>query len=475
MKKAQQYQAVKKYPMFDAYIKHFGEISIDNDIPAMLSFFFLQGQLAAPYVRIPWGASHLDPRVHCFWIQSSRTGKSIAWEFVGSIAKDANIPTALYTSGTDAGLIGSFHIEHDGDGNEVYVQQEGLLNGRKGLNFDEGSILLNPNRHSQETVLYLQSACNPIGSNNNVLVLTQRGGTLETHSSVSLWITTYPPAGVRDYVLTKGIFQRVLLYWSHWNNSRRENVSQIRAKKAFKKEAKHKVSYADVVKYFTNLEKRLKNKVLEVTETTLLEWEEMENTKEGREQREELLHDTMTEVFSADEHTFHAGLAAAIEDYYELMQGLGPGIGDIVASFIPAMENYTVILSTHIAMLEGVWVVTGDHVDMAQEILFDLFRNLIQWLEGEGEIGPKIAERATQRNKWIVSFNNCESYVMKHKGDGWRSKAEVLKVYEAQTGITRQTAYSHFEKWAAKMFDKTKDGTKVYIRLKEEVKNGEKV
>ena len=182
MKKAQQYQAVKKYPVFEAYIKHFGEISIDNDIPAMLSFFFLQGQLAVPYVRIPWGASHLDPRVHCFWIQSSRTGKSIAWEFVGNIAKDANIPTALYTSGTDAGLIGSFHTENDADGNEVYIQQEGLLNGRKGLNFDEGSILLNPNRHSQETVLYLQSACNPVGSNNNVLVLHQRGGTLETES-----------------------------------------------------------------------------------------------------------------------------------------------------------------------------------------------------------------------------------------------------------------------------------------------------
>ncbi|MHA2022607.1 MAG: hypothetical protein ACTSWQ_02990 [Candidatus Thorarchaeota archaeon] len=468
MKKAAQYQVVKKYPIFDAYIKHFGEISIDNDIPAMLSFFFLQGQLTVPYVRIPWGASHLDPRVHCFWIQSSRTGKSIAWEFVGSIAKDANIPTTLYTTGTDAGLIGSFHIEKDENGNEEYIQQEGLLNGRKGLNFDEGSILLNPNRHSQETVLYLQSACNPVGSTNNVLVMHQKGGTLETESMVSLWITTYPPNKVKDYVLTRGIFQRVLLYWSHWSNERRENVSQTRAKSAFKKKPKHKVSYADVVKYFTDLEKRLKNKVLEVTETTLLEWEEM-----PRPEQEELLQDSMTEIFNADEHTFYAALSAAIEDYYELMEGLGPGLGEVVASFIPAMENYTVIFATHIAMLEGVWTVTGEHVDIAKEILFDLFRNLIQWLEGEVEIGPKVAERATQRNKWIVSFKACESFEIKNKGDGWRSKAEMLRVYEAQTGITRQTAYSHYDKWAAKMFDKTKDGTKVYIRLKEEVKNGD--
>ena len=273
---------------------------------------------------------------------------------------------------------------------------------------------------------------------------------------------------MKEYVLTKGIFQRVLLYWSHWNNQRRENVSQTRAKMAFKKKTNYKVTYDDVVKHFTDLEKRLKNKVLETTETTLLEWDQL-----PRAEQEELLQDTMTEMFSADEHTFYSALAASIEDYYELMQGLGPGIGDVVASFIPAMENYTVILSTHLAMLEGVWTVTGEHVDMAKEILFDLFRNLISWLEGEVEIGPKVAERATQRNKWIIACNAAESFDIKNKGEGWRSKTEVLKRYENTMGVTRQTSYSHFDKWATKMFDKTKDGTKVYLRLKEEVKNGE--
>ena len=92
MKKASEYEVVKKYEVFDGYIKHFGNVSIDNDIPAMLSFFFVQGQLAVPYVRIPWGESHLDPRVHSFWIQSSRTGKSIAWNFISDIMEKAEIP-----------------------------------------------------------------------------------------------------------------------------------------------------------------------------------------------------------------------------------------------------------------------------------------------------------------------------------------------------------------------------------------------
>jgi len=468
MRKASEYEAVKKYEVFDGYVKHFGNISMDNDIPAMLSFFFVQGQLAVPYVRIPWGATHLDPRVHSFWIQSSRTGKSIAWEFVGDVLKDVGIPTDLYTTGTDAGLIGGFE-ETMVDGNKEVELKEGFLNGRKALNFDEGSIILNPNKHSQETVLYLQSACNPVGSNNNTLVKHTKQGRIETESLVSLWITTYPPAGVKEYVLTKGIFQRVLLYWSNWTMERRKNVSQRRGEKCFKKIDKEKISYEDVVAYFVGLEKRLRDKVLDITETSFVEWDAM-----AREEQETLLQDCMTEMFSAEEETFYAAFADAIDDYYDLMDGLGPGISDVVASFIPAMENYTAILSTHMAMLDDTWIVTGDHVDMAKEILYDLFKNLIQWLEGEVEIGPKVAERATQRNKWIVAFQAVETVELGNKGEGWRKKGELINVYKTQTGVTRGTAYAHYAKWAAKLFDNAKDGSIGYVRLKEEFKNGNK-
>lgn len=466
MKKASEYEVVKKYDVFDGYIKHFGNVSIDNDIPAMLSFFFVQGQLSVPYVRIPWGESHLDPRVHSFWIQSSRTGKSIAWEFVGDILKDVGIPTDLYTTGTDAGLIGGFE-EVMVDGNKEVELKEGFLNGRKALNFDEGSIILNPNKHSSETVLYLQSACNPVGSNNNKLVKHTKQGRIETESLVSLWITTYPPAGVKEYVLTKGIFQRVLLYWSHWDMKRRQNVSEKRASMALKKVAPLRVKYDDIVDYFTTLDKKLKNRVLEITESSVLEWD----TK-SREEQEELLQDTMESMFSGCPNSFLPSLLNSIDEYYQLLDGLGPGISDVVASFIPAMENYTVIFATHIAMMDDKWIVDGEHVRMATEILFDLFRNLISWLEGEVEIGPKMSERATQRNKWIVALQATTSYELGNRGDGWHAKAEVIKSYMGQTGITRGTAYQHYDKWAKPMFHEQNDGQKRYLRLREELKNG---
>ena len=69
MREYTDYAAIQKYPIFKGYIEHFRETSMDNDIPGMLSFFFLNGQAAVPYVRIPWGPSHLDPRVHVFWVQ----------------------------------------------------------------------------------------------------------------------------------------------------------------------------------------------------------------------------------------------------------------------------------------------------------------------------------------------------------------------------------------------------------------------
>ena len=462
MKRVDQYEIVKKNDIFRGYLEHFGNTSIDNDIPGMLSFFFIQGQLAVPYIRIPWGSSHLDPRVHAFWIQSSRTGKSIAWEFIGDILRDIDIPTDLYTTGTDAGLIGGFEEIKDGDGNIETIEKEGFLNGRKALNFDEGSIILNPNKHSQETVLYLQSACNPVGSNNNILVKHTKAGRIETESLVSLWITTYPPSGVKEYVLTKGIFQRVLLFWSNWSMDRRMNVSMRRADSAFKKTPKMKVSYEEITTYFRDLEKRMRDKVLEVTETKFVEWDNM-----NRQEQEELLQSSMTDVLSADE-SFYPAMYTAIEDYYDLLTGLGPGIGDVVASFIPAMENYTVILSTHIALMEDTWVVNDEHVDMAKEILYDLFNNLIEWLEGEVEIGAKVAEKANQKSRWLAAHDASNPFDLGGRGDNWRKRSDIMSTYMNQNQVTRGTAYNHFNKWAINMFDTAKDGKIVFLRLRDD-------
>jgi hypothetical protein len=465
MRKATDYQVVNKFDFFKGYVEEFGRVSIDNDIPAMLSFFFIQGQVAAPYVRIPWDSTHLDPRVHCFWIQPSRTGKSIAWEFVGDVLKDCGLDSDAYTTGSDAGLVGGVtsevRVNEDGKKEQVQVQTDGMLGGQKALNFDEGSIILNPGKHSQETVLYLQSACNPIGSNSNVLVKHLSGRRIETESLASLWITTYPPKGVKEYVLTKGIFQRVLLYWSHWDMDRRQEVSQIRMNRAFTKGTGGDVSYDDIVAYFTGLEKRLRDRVLNLTETTFTEWTEM-----SRPDQEELVQSIKHEMFTVDD-SFYAATYDVVEDFYGLLKDLNFAIADVVASFVPAMENYSVILATHIAMMDDTWVVTGEHLDMAKDILYDLFKNLIQWLEGEVEVGAKKMEKEVHRKDWLAAFNAVSSVELDKRGDGWHKKAAVIQQYCQNHHITKATGFKKFNDWAAYMFNAAKDGAVVYIRLKE--------
>jgi hypothetical protein len=465
MREAQDYQAVKQYPVFDGYVERFSRTSIDNDIPAMLSFFYIQGQIAAPFIRIPWDASHLDPRVHVFWIQPSRTGKSVAWEFVGDVLKDCGLQQDMYTSGSDAGLIGGVTnetvVDENGKKEQVAVQTEGMLAGQKALNFDEGSIILNPGKHSQETVLYLQSACNPIGSNSNILVKHLSGRRIETESLVSLWITTYPPAGVKEYVLTKGIFQRVLLYWSDWDMDRRMGVSMKRMERAFTTTPKQKLSYEEIIDYFTGLQKRLRDRVLNLTEISFAEWDGM-----TREEQEDSVQSVMNEMFSADE-SFYVATYDLVEDLYSLLDGLNFAIGNVVASFIPAMENYSVILATHIAMMDEEWVITGEHLDMAKEIIYDLFKNLILWLEGEVEVGAKQNEKANHAKNWTASYNLISPVELDKKGEGWRKKSAVIKQYCITEQVTRGTAFNRFSKWGAHLFDAAKDGATVYIRLKE--------
>jgi hypothetical protein len=176
----------------------------------------------------------------------------------------------------------------------------------------------------------------------------------------------------------------------------------------------------------------------------------------------------MHEMFSADD-TFYNACYDAIEDYYSLLNGLAPGISEVVSSFMPAVENYTVIFATHMAMIEGVWEVTGDHVDMAKDILYDLTKNLILWLEDEVEVGFKKTEVSEYRNKFTIAYQNTDAVDFEDgRGEGWRRKEAMLRVYEKQANVTRGTAWNHFSKYAKDMFTVTKEKKVVYLKLKEQ-------
>ena len=455
-----EYTAVKKFPILKAYLEHFSLTSMKNEMPALLSFFFIQGQTTLPYIRLPTGDSHLDLRVHVFWIQPSRTGKSIAWNFISDIMENANIPFELFASGTDAGMIGSTNAILDDNNKPTgeYETVEGLLAGRKAINFDEGSILLTPNKHNQETVLYLQTACNPVGSGNNTLVKHMKGNKIECPSLVSLWITTYPPKGVKDYVLTKGIFQRVLLYYKHWDMDDRQEVSNRRLGTFMKKPVKKDITKDDLYEYFRNTDKRIRDRLLNMAEVSFTSWEESSN-----EEKEDIVQEYMWDMFTPSVNYSNALLDKS-DQIYELLHTMSPSMSEIVASFTPAVENYLGIFSLHMAILDESWEVNEHHIDMAFEILKDLFANLIAWLEDSVEVGSNKQKQVKAQEVMVACYHELTGQEIDSHGDGWRLKNIFIGTYMEKTKVSKSTADRHFKDYGTSLFKSRKSGGRVYIR-----------
>lgn len=456
------YQAVKKFDTLEAYLHHFSQTSMKNEIPGLLSFFFIQGQALLPYVRIPTGDTHLDPRVHVFWIQPSRTGKSVAWNFIGDVMKEAELEYELYSTGTDAGLIGSNKPVLD-ENNKPTGETEkinGLLSGQKGLNVDEGSIILNPGKHSQETVLYLQTACNAVGSGGNILSKPMKGDIIKCESLVSLWITTYPPKGVKEYVLTKGIFQRVLLYWSHWDMDMRQEVSNTRLGTFWKKPIETDLTKDDIYDYFKDTEKRVRDRLLNFAEITFTQWTEM-----SREEQEEIAQQYMWDMFSADDD-YETALYQASDEVFDLLRNMSASMSEIVASFTPAIENYLAIISLHMAVLDKKWVIGAQHVDMAFDILLDLFKNLISWLEDSVEINSNKSKENKIQEDFLKVYDDCTGYEIEGQGDGWRRQSSFEAQYMNMTGVSKSTVRRHIKDYANVLFNIKKSGGRVYFRRK---------
>ena len=477
------YTAVQKYPILRQYVDRFRKTSFYNEVPALLSFFFLQGQAVADYIRIPVWASYLDPRFHVFWIQPTRSGKSIAWEFIGEVADLAGIDADIFTSGTDAGLIGSFKTHKDEDGNYYTEEVPGLLNGNKLLNFDEGSILLQPSpkQFFQEVILYLQQAMNPIGSHSNTLTKHMKDGKIETESRVSFWITTYPPAGVKEYVLTKGLFQRVLLLYAPWDNDMRMRVSKRRMRGLWVDKMEDVMSTEDLAVHFMEIQALVREHLIACSDINAKMWEELDkNVKEERQERERIVRNAALAMFNKS-RDFDPSVDAAVEEFYHLVSGMDAKLSDVVLSFMPNIENYLNILATHLLLIEKndqrtngdydpseQWVISGDHIDMSMEILYDVYERLIIWLESDLELGATKAAKLAKVEAWQKSLTACKPYDLgDHRGDGWFLKKDLIKAYGRLMDRSQPVVYKHYNDIRAS-FKETKVSGVPYIRWSDE-------
>jgi len=463
--RADKYECVRKYPILRGYLEHYNQVSRNNEIPGLLSFFFIQGQAAIPYVRIPVGGSNLDPRVSIFWIQDTRTGKSASYQVIEQLLKAAGLDSVDYNSGNDAALVGTLIPDPDDEDrqNPQMIVRPGILAGRKGLNFDEGSVLLKGGQHNENTTLFLQSALNSAGTGRNILVKHMARDTFTIKSEVSLWITTYPPKGIKEHVLEKGIFQRVLTYWRHWTLEMKRAVAHELATAVHNK-PKYTVSFDEVADYFIDLQERLKARTIELSTLSPLEFNDM-----SADDQETMVMSLMDRMFTID-ITYIPALIDAIDSYYTLVENMSPDKQGVCASFIMGLQNYTSVLAHHMAMIEGTWVVRGDHVDMAKEILYDLYHNLIHWLESEVKVGSGNKEKGQMEGFWRDAYNRCERFDFDDtRGQGYVKKSELLKAFSQVSNFSSPSTINiKYNEYGAKMFKDTREGVRVYVRLRDD-------
>lgn len=466
--RADNYECVHKYPILKGYLEHFNEVSKNNEIPGLLSFFYILGQAAIPYVRVPVGGSNLDPRVNMFWIQDTRTGKSAAYQIIEKVLEGSNLESLDYNSGNDAALLGTLVPDPDFEGNErdaPQIVREGILAGRRGLNFDEGSVILKTGQYNESTTLFLQSALNSAGTGRNRITKNMARASFTIKSEVSLWITTYPPKGIKEHVLDKGIFQRVLTYWRHWTLEMKRAINHELAESVYS-DVKFEVPFDDVTDFFKNVQKKLKRRVLELSGIAPIEWDEMDE-----DDQETVVMGLMRRMFTPDE-AYRPALVAAIDEYYTIVEVMSPDKQGICSSFIMGLQNYTNILAHHFAMIEGTWVVRGDHIDMAKEILFDLYKNLVQWLESEVNIGAGNSERNKMQKFWRDSYDKAELFDFDdHRGFGWAKKKEVTNNFGKLANYSSYASVNEkYNTYGTEMFNDTREGTRVFVRLNDDFK-----
>ena len=170
-------------------------------------------------------------------------------------------------------------------------------------------------------------------------------------------------------------------------------------------------------------------------------------------------------------------LIAAIDEYYHLIENMSTDKQGVCASFIMGLQNYTSVIAHHMAMLEGTWTVTGDHIDMAKEILYDLYQNLIHWLESEVKVGQADSERKKIEKSWKTSYARCEQFDFPDgRGEGWVKKSELRNSFgELSNFSSPSTVNTKYNEYGARIFEETREGQRIYVKLREDHRKGGKI
>ena len=441
--------------------------SLYNNFPATLSYFCILGQVLKDFIQIPIGPLALDPRIHCCWIQTSRTGKSTMWKFLEPVWEKSfelinahpttfNPPNSplvgvkAFTlhapdSFTDQALLGTMRMnvpnpdynrqEPDDEPELIDIQIAGLLEGSGMIAFDEfeHSGLFKDTKHKTETVMHFQKFMNPLDSPTHIIRkrLTEWGRDLVVDCQRSLWATTLPPEGLERVILTKGVFQRMLLYVRDVPESLRIKMEE------------------EYIDKFGNEE---------TLEYPVEKWsEEVYSTYKWVEQRFIEVDGNARKTI-----TFSDSGKAKIKSEWRAMRkymaNLQDDIYDATNTFIMNTINNIGVIAVLCAVSERQTEVTERHVRQASKITSVSFTSIIDWFETKLKKTPKrIADRSKNKEYF-------EAYEITNKNkDGWVLKSSMCSNWQK---ISQGSRSGFYRSWTTinHLFEEKTMGSKKYVR-----------
>lgn len=445
------------------------KVSHYNEIPAAMSFFTILGQVCKDFVTIPTGRNREDSRIHFCWIQTSGTGKSTLWNFVGPVASRTferinatnNHPHLVspidglimprrfdifgVTDYTDSVLLGTYNQEIDEEGEKSYERVAGLLEGSGLAHWDEFeySGIFKQSQHKENSIVYLNTLMNTLAGESWVIskALQSFGGQiLNCYSERSVLAMTYPPPNLNNVIAEKGVLQRMVMYV---------------------------VDVPDHIQHQMRLEQLAKvgtieevNQPIDKYVNALIEIYTMLKTH-----HEEMGGDATKTIRFAD--GFNANLILEYKNMRAELTKSRKEVAELASNFTTRlMVNLTkmsvlvcIARSLNIKDKDSRFLVTGQHVREAAIIMRKCYISLVSWLEQSLKVRKaSIAEKSLEP-QFMTIYNETEK-----DEEGYTHKSKFLEEMIEKTGKSKAQIYRHFKEIEHK-FDEKTHGKYRYIRL----------
>ncbi|QDP51943.1 MAG: hypothetical protein GOVbin4206_110 [Prokaryotic dsDNA virus sp.] len=437
-------------------------VSHKNDIPAMASFFSLLGQITKDFIRIPRGKNTEDSRIHFCWMQTSGTGKSTLWNFMGPVSKSLHkkINDFEGTSGTDssevyiprkynnfdvveytdAALIGFYERLKELDENDepVFERRSGSLEGNGLAHWDEFeySGVFKQSQHKENIIVYLNTLMNTLEGESWIITKKLKEGHLmECMCQRSVWATTYIPKHLKSVIAEKGVLQRMLVYVREVPEEEQHEMRMLQLRQSGKREVTE-LDTERFAKSLFSLYKNVKARFLEVGE------------------------DPFSTV------TYSEGFADALVNEYmkmrEYIKSCRPEIREIAQNFMTRINVQLLKLSVLCCIAERKFVVTPTHVRQAYILTQQCYSTLVEWLERS----LKIQKSALVQNKSVVFVQEYNGMVKdgEVKDNGYVSKPKLFERVQKK-GISRAQCYRDW-KIIENKFEIDTVNRSVFVRLK---------